>query len=72
MFGPCNSFVLEIVILLITDFQLTMPTDDVLKLLVSCGLQVMPMSTCGIKTQGPNRRHWCGTGQEPSEGLVSE
>ena len=46
--------------------------DDVLKSSMSCRLQVMSMSTCGIKTQGPNRRHLWGTSQEPSEGQVSE
>ena len=46
--------------------------DDMLKLSVSCRLQSTPICTCGIRTNGPNRRHRCGTGQEPSKGQVSE
>ena len=30
------------------------------------------MGTCGIRTNGLNRRHRCCTSQEPSEGQVSE
>ena len=46
--------------------------DDVLKSSVSYGLQSTSTGTCGLRTNGPNRRHWCGTGQEPSECQVSE
>ena len=46
--------------------------DDVLKLSVSCRLQVTLMNTCGVKTQEPNRRHQCGINQEPSECQISK
>ena len=42
--------------------------DDMLKSSVSCRLQIAPKDTYGIGTKEPNRRHRCGTGQEPSEG----
>ena len=35
--------------------------DDLLKSSVSCRLQVTRMNTCGVKTQGPNKKHRCGT-----------
>ena len=46
--------------------------DDALKLSVSCRFQSALMGTCGIRTNGPNRRHRCGTDQEPFEDQVSE
>ena len=46
--------------------------DDALKTSVSCRLQITPMSTCGVRTNWPNRRHQCGTRQEPSEDQVNE
>ena len=45
---------------------------DVLKLLVSCWLQITLMGTCRARTQGPNRRHWHGISQKPSECQVNE
>ena len=54
---------LNVVVFLIIDIQVNeegvedIEIDDVLKSSVSCRLQVMSMSTCGIKTQGPNKRH---------------
>ena len=48
---------LNVVLFLIIDIQVNeegvedIEIDDVLKSSVSCRLQVMPMSTCGIKTQ---------------------
>ena len=47
-------------------------SDDVLKLSVSCRLQITPMGTCGIRTEGPNRRHRCDTDQKPSESQVNK
>ena len=47
-------------------------SDDVLKSSVSCRLQITPMGTYGIRIEGPNRRHRCGTNQEPFEGQVSK
>ena len=46
--------------------------DDVLKSSMSCRLQTTPMGTCGIRINGPNRRHQCSIGQRPSECQVSE
>ena len=46
--------------------------NDVLKSSVSCRLQTTPMGTYGIRTNGPNKKHRCGTSQGPSEGQVSE
>ena len=45
---------------------------DDLKFSVICRFQSAPMGTCGTRSKRPNRRHWCGTGQEPSKGQVSE
>ena len=53
-------------------FPQTGPTNDVQKLLVSYRLQITPMGICGVRTNGPKRRHRCGTTLEPSEGQVSE
>ena len=39
---------------------------------MSCRPQNASMGTCGTRTNGPNRRHWCGTCQKPFEGQVSE
>ena len=47
-------------------------SDDVLKSSVRCRFQITLMGTCGIRTEGPNKRYRCGTGQEPSEGQVSK
>ena len=47
-------------------------SDDVLKSSVSHRLQTTPMGTYEIRTNGPNRRHQCGIGQELSDGHVSE
>ena len=37
-----------------------------------CWLQIALMGTCGTRAQGPNKRHWHGTSERPSEGQVSE
>ena len=47
-------------------------SDDVLKLLVSCRLQIIPMGIYGIRIEGPNRRHRCDTDQESFKGQVSK
>jgi len=47
-------------------------SDDARRSLVSCWLQIMVMGTCRIRTQGWNRRYWCGIGQKPFEDQVSE
>ena len=53
-------------------FQACGRVNTIDKSSVSYRLQITPIGICEIRTNGPNRRHQCDIGLEPSKGQVSE
>ena len=53
-------------------FQACGRVNPIDKSSMSYRLQITLMGICEVRTNGPNRRHQCNIGLEPSKGQVSE